>query len=95
MRDYLPLGSVPIEEDCVQVGDPEYYQKYRDECNRYRELLLKKFGPLPVGMALVIKGFPHDFGEYHEVCVMFDDEIEEQVEFAFGMENNMPLRWEE
>jgi len=70
MRDYLALGPTPVEEDCVQVGDLGYYQKYRGECNRYRQLLIDKFGQPPLGAKLVIKGFPHEFGEYHEVCVL-------------------------
>lgn len=95
MRDYLSLGSTPVEENCAQVGSPDYYEKVREEGKRYIELLKKKFGEPPAGAFFKLKGFPHDFGTYHEVCIIFDDEDEAQADFAFHVENNLPSTWED
>ena len=95
MRDYLTFGSSPVEEDCVQVGAPDYYEKYRDECNRYRQLLLNRFGNPPGSAKLIIKAFEHDFGTYYEVCIAFNDENEEETNYAYMLENNIPARWED
>src|SRR5574344_870496 len=95
MRDYIELGSAPIEEDCVQVSRTEdYYDAMREECRRYRALLEIKC-PIPEGInaRYSIKQFPHDFGSYTEVCILFDDEDEAACDFAYNLENELPLRW--
>ena len=94
MMDYVNLGSSPIEEDCVQVSsEHEYLQAMKAECQRYKEMLEKRF-PWAVGM-LKIKTFPHDFGSYMEICAVFDDQNESQTALAFFMEDNCPMRWDD
>lgn len=96
MRDYIELGSAPIEEDCIQVSSSKpYFEEMRDECRRYKELL-NKVCPIPKSTKAYysIKFFSHDFGGYLEVCIFFDDEDEEACNFAYKLENELPLRWE-
>ena len=95
MRDYIGLGSVPILEDCAQVGQSDYPEKSREECRKYKQLLLNKFGQPPEGAYLTVKTFNHDFGLYREVCVVFDSDNEAAVNYAFEMENNLPETWDD
>lgn len=89
MRDYLELGPVPPEEECQQVGTSSYDdKKAREECERYKELLEKKFPTAQFG----IKKFHHDFGSYREVVVYFDDTEEDPI--AFEVDRNLPMTWE-
>lgn len=96
MREYITLGATPCEEECAQVGDPDYDDKSFVESYRYIALLRKLFGDPPCGPRynFGVKGFPHDFGTYHEVVVWYDTELQETVDFAFRVENNLPATWE-
>lgn len=94
MKEYLTLGSSPTDENCAQVGDEDYQVKSREECRRYIDLLLKKFGPEPTGAKLSVKSFPHDFGSYREVVCWYDTEIPESFNYCLNIENNLPRTWE-
>ena len=93
--DYLYIGPSPYEEDCVQVGTRDYHTKAMAECRRFRALIKKKLGVPPQGARLVIKGNPHDLGSYYEVCVEFDDDNAEAVEYALKCEREAPATWDE
>jgi len=94
MRDYLTIGSVPCEEECVQVGAENYYEESRKECKRFIELLRKVFGFEPEGATLRVKAFPHDSGTYHEVVCYYDEAYPDSVDYAFELESNTPCTWE-
>ena len=95
MRDYIILGSTPIAENCVQVSNThEYLDSMKAECKRFKAGLEKKFQP-PDGAFLKIKSFPHDFGSYLEVVVMFDDNNEEATTYAYDLESDTPETWAE
>lgn len=90
MRDYLTLGPVPADEDCQQIGSPEYdYDKDTADLRRYKAMLEQRW---PEGR-FAIKSFPHDFGTYREVVVYFDTEEEDPL--AFEVEANLPQMWDE
>lgn len=94
MRDYLEIGSTPAGEDCVQVGSPEYASRYRKECQAFINQLRRQLGPEPEGAVLCVKGFPHDFGTYHEVVCRYDDRYPESVQYAFDCESKAPEYWD-
>lgn len=94
MRAYITLGPTPCEEDCAQVGQPDYREKAVPECKRYIQLLRKTLGPQPEGARLAIKWFDHDFGSYCEVVCYYATEIKEAVDYAFRCESQAPLTWE-
>lgn len=95
MLDYIELGSAPPEESCIQVTNKEnYLPAMREECNRYKELLQQKFPNSPQGVIFAVKKFYHDFGSYLEVVVKYDDENEEQVNYAYHVEGSLPGKWE-
>jgi hypothetical protein len=94
MHNYIELGSAPVEENCVCVSDKkDYIIPMREECNRYKELLQRKFPDRPNGVIFAVKKFYHDFGSYLEVVVKYDDENEEQVNYAYMVESNLPGTW--
>ena len=93
MKDHLTIGSTPCMEDCAQVGSPDYYDKAPKECARFKKMLLDKFGEPPFGAYLTVKGFPHDFGSYYEVCAVYDDADVEGFQWALFLEGNTPEYW--
>lgn len=93
--DVLEIGCTPHEEDCAQVGSPDYRARARAECNAYRNQLIRLFGKPPEGAELIIKSNPHDFGTYYEVAVRFEEDNEKATDYAFDMENNSPAHWDE
>ena len=95
MRDEIYLGPVPIEEDCSQVGSIGYFERSRAECKAYVNQLRRQFGEPPFGGALIVKACPHDFGTYNEVVAVFDDLYPNSCKWAFEMEENIPLKWDE
>ncbi len=90
MTDYLTLGPTPAGENCVQVGNDNYQTLAREECKKYIALLRKKWPEANFR----IKSFPHDFGSYMEVVVMYDTENEKETDQAFDIENNLPESWQ-
>jgi len=70
--DYLVLGS----NGFAQVGDPDYSAKNKIELRILLDFFHENY-PIHepfVNMAYYsIKAFPHDFGTYHEIVLMYDD----------------------
>ena len=71
--DYLVVGS----NGFAQVGDPDYFTKAKIELRILLKFLQTNY-PVPEEFAsktyCCIKAFNHDFGTYHEVVVIFDDQ---------------------
>ena len=94
MRDYLPLGPTPWDEECVQVvSGGDYFDAMKSECNRYKELLQIRFHDRPEGVTFAVKTFAHDFGSYCEAAICFDNADESQVSYAIYCERNTPRHW--
>jgi hypothetical protein len=94
MRDYLTIGSAPCDEDCAQVGQPNYTWHAREECQRFIQLIRKKLGPEPEGARLAVKSFPHEFGDYLEVVCHFDTDMPDAVDYAYRCESDALATWE-
>ena len=73
LMDYLVVGS----NGFAQVGDPDYFSKAKIELRILLEFLQANY-PVPDEFApkayYHIKAFNHDFGTYHEIVVIFDDQ---------------------
>ena len=93
MRDYFSIGPTPSEEDCAQVGQPDYRRKALEECQRYIELIRETLGPEPAGAELAIKSFSHDFGSYYEVVIWFERDDAAAVAYAVRCEDDAPTTW--
>lgn len=94
MLDYMTLGPTPADEPCAQVGSADYYERAREECARYKAQLLRQFGEPPKNASLRVKGFPHDFGTYYEVCVVYEANDETACEYAYRLEAHLPAKWD-
>ncbi len=91
--DYIALGSAPLNEEGVQVrSGTDYAPEMIAECDRFRAMLIKKFGHL-YGINFKVHKFLHDFGPYYEVIVVFAAEDEEAVDNADFVERNLPEYW--
>jgi len=95
LTDYFELGSSPTDEDCAQVGTPEYLERMRIE-TRQLIRMLEEHHPVPDGLRgrYAVKGFPHDFGTYHEVCAVFDPDSPTAYDWAMAAEDRVPRRWD-
>lgn len=94
-KDYLSLGPTPAAESCAQVGAEDYHKQSKAEIAAYIGQLNRVFGDkMPPGCRFSGKAFPHDFGTYHEVVVWFDPDSEDESNFAYSCENNMPQEWD-
>lgn len=92
--DYIEIGPAPADEDCAQVGRPDYWQRAHDECTRFIDLIRKTVGTEPAGAKLDVKGNRHDLGTYYEVVVWYDRYLEPAIDYAFRVEADAPTRWE-
>lgn len=109
MRDYLDLGSCPVDEDGCSMQDDDYYVKAHEECKVFIGQLKRQFGDPPNGCWFKIASNPHDFGIYYSVRCVFDDtytvkkendfgELEdvcEGMEYAYNIESELPLTWDD
>lgn len=91
--EVLTLGPVPPDEDCVQVGTPDYEMLANAECRKYAATILRTCGMPPAGTKVYVKWNPHDFGSYAEVAIRFDSELGEH--YAFWVERNGPQSWDD
>jgi len=94
-REYLTIGPTPCDEVCHPANGDKKMQ--RIEMNAFKEQLTRvmntEFGE-NLCVYFSIKSFPHDFGSYSEVCVIYDDEDRTQVQQAFWIESNSPESWD-
>lgn len=94
MTDHMSIGCTPSGEKCTGVGDPNYHSLAMAECQRFMAQLHKTFGQPPPGARLHIHANNHDFGVYHEVCVVYDDSNEKATNYAFKLEAECPEYWD-
>lgn len=95
MKDYIYIGSSPVEEPCAQVGSPDYFERSRAECKAFAAQLLRQFPDQPDSTYFIVKAQAHDFGTYREVVVVYDDADEESLNYALKVEGNTPANWDE
>lgn len=95
MREYVSIGPAPYEEQCIQVGDPDYRKRAMTECLHFVKAIRRVCGEPPEGASLGVKSFPHDYGSYLEVVAYYDDTNEKAAEYAFMVEEKAPATWEQ
>jgi len=96
MRDTLNIGSVPCDEDCVQLKSGEdYLPKMKAENRIFIRQLRRVMGEEPDGARLFVKTNAHDFGSYSEVECRFDTDSPESEDYAFKCESEMPAFWDD
>lgn len=98
-KEYLTIGSSPCDEPCAQVGSNNYSRSMRMET---RALInqMERIHPSPTddhasfNAYYTVKSFPHDFGSYHEVCVVYDPDHEPSIKWAMEAESLLPEKWD-
>jgi len=91
----MNIGPVPCEENAAQVGRPDYDEHSRRECRVFKRML-ERLHPIPPDCPaeLVVKSFPHEFGNYREVCVRYDADDAAATDYAFALEGDTPPNWD-
>lgn len=95
MLDYLELGPVPANEECVQVGEDNYTELGKKECYIHKRQLERQFPSLPGEMRFGVKAFNHDFGGYYDVVIYFRGGIQEEAQMAYRIEREASPDWDE
>jgi hypothetical protein len=76
--DFICLGS----NGFAQLGQDDYEEKARLELNALINYMYTVH-PVPEGFRSIaiykIKRFPHDFGSYMELVIVYDDEVLESI----------------
>lgn len=97
MYDFIELDGAPYEEDCVQVSQTEnYIPAMKEECKKYMEQLIEIFPQAgKFGCYFTIKSFPHDFGQYYNVGIKYNDSDDKASAFAWWVQDNLPAKWDD
>lgn len=93
--EFLELGPVPAEEECVGVNpNVDYIRPMREECLRFMNMLESRFASFDK-IYFSVKGNDHEFGRYYEVIVRYNPDDEESIDQAFTVESNLPHTWKD
>ena len=95
--DSFELGSAPWNEDeCVQIEEDEnYLLKMKEECERFKRMLENRFSGISDLVEVEVKKTNHEFGEYYEVMVNYDENNQESLEIASLIERHLPAVWQD
>lgn len=93
--EWFDFDTVPYEEQCAQVGEPDALQKMKDEVKRTKALLIQKFGEPPIGVLIRPHRNEHDFGSYYSLRVYYNPNLPDAVAYAFACEGDFPRTWED
>lgn len=99
MREWIEIGSAPVEEECAQIGEANYRDKALAECRLFMEEIenhhFDYFGESleSRGCKLRVKATDHDFGRYYEVAIGFSPDCPVAGERAYWVIDNSPARW--
>lgn len=94
-RDFISIGGAPAEENCEQVGSNCDYDKMREECRKFIDVIRKKLGPEKGTAQLKVKTFQHESGAYMEVVCWYDDNDNEGFQYAMLCESESPMTWDD
>ena len=93
--DYLDLETVPVGEECEQLGPNYEPAKAQLEAKTFIKQLIRQFGKPPVGVRFSVASNPHDFGTYLSVRIHYDTNEEKAIEYAFNVEAHLPESWDD
>ena len=94
MRDIIYIGATPCDEECAQVGSPDYHTRMLRESKAFIKQLRRILGNEPDGARLFVKAQSHDFGTYHEVVCEYDDAKPASLDYAIKCEAQCPATWD-
>ena len=83
----ITIDSTPSDEPCLQVGDPDYTREQAIiEATAHIDQIQRCFGPTPANVKFVITSNEHDAGTYYDINIIYLEEDESAVEYAFNCE---------
>jgi hypothetical protein len=94
-EDVIWLGPVPAEEECTDIGHPDYARRGKAECRAHIEAIRAVVGKEPEGARLVVRGQDHEFGRYFEAAVVYDGNNEAAADYASRCDEKGPRTWAE
>lgn len=100
MVETIDIGPGPCDEQCAQIGAPDFAERNRAECRAFINQIRRVMGEPPEGVSLFMKGNLHDFGTYREVVakvsgIMDEEAREKALEYAYGCESGSPATWDD
>jgi hypothetical protein len=94
MNSILTIESTPVNEPCVQMGEENFRRNSILECNALIAQIRREMGPEPGSARLKVQSNPHDFGTYYDIGIEFNENSEEEVEWACRVEGDSPSEWD-
>lgn len=92
-KDYVIIGSTPHNEEGTQAGSEPIFQIL--ECKTYIKQLIRIYGIPPDDTKFfILKNTGHDFGIYYEAAIIYKEENEESIDYAFKLEDGCD-NWDE
>lgn len=91
-KEYIEIECTPYNESCVQVSKNDYMPAMRAEANKYLNMLRARF-PNCDKVTMSIHSNPHDFGDYLDIRIKYDDNDDIATQQAFFIEGNLPEKW--
>lgn len=95
---HITIASSPYGEDCAQLGTEGYEIRARAECEALIAQLKRHYKASHSGRALpcrlVVASNPHDFGTYHDVRAIFEEDSPGETA-AYWLESNTPEKWDD
>lgn len=99
MAEVIEIGSSPCNEECAQVGQPDYPERSKAECRAFINQIKRVMGEPPEGVTLYTKSNQHDYGTYREVAVKVSALGEEARDialvYAYRCEGESPENWDD
>lgn len=94
--DYIYLGPAPANENCAQVGEPDYRIKAKKEMNTFIDQIYRQFPEIEeTSIVIRAKFFPHDYGSYGDVVVIYDADDQESTILALKIESDVDTYWDD
>ena len=77
------------------MGNENYAKFSRLEAKVLIDQIKRTVGEPPIKAHLIIINCPHDFGTYHDVAVVYDDEDDEASDYMLKVESQLPHKWDD
>ena len=95
MENFIYLaGTTPWGERCAQLNDDNYRHNARLESLTYISQLIRTFGESPPGTFFKPVWCNHDFGQYLDIQLHYDDEEQQHVIYISNVESGVE-KWDE
>jgi len=94
MEEFNLGTTVPHEEECIQLGQPNYSAFSKIEANTLMKQIIRELGNPPSGCRMKLVGCEHDFGVYYDIALVYDEDDAEHVEWFLKVEGKLPMNWD-